>query len=156
MHSAHFHINKISISVIWVTLKFSTEYLVGTGCRIESSVRELYRDQSACSDIVIVLPVLTESVTVRVFSFVPGCCVLHTLLIISDWQPHSSHSSPIQMPFLSLSLPQASLQCQLCFSLFLPPPHRVLPHSRARRHSGLLIHTDTCGCAVSSSGRAVA
>lgn len=60
------------------------------------------------------------------------------------------------MPFLSLSLPQTSLQCQLCFSLFLPPPHRVLPHSRARRHSGLLIHTDTCGCAVSSSGRAVA
>lgn len=77
---------------------------------------------------------------VRVFSFVPGCSVLHTLLIIPGWQPHSSHSSPLPLCLFPRSACSVS-SASVCFSL---PPHRVLPHSRASRHSGLLIHlTDT-------------
>lgn len=61
---------------------------------------------------------------VRVFSFVPGCSVLHTLLIIPDWQPHSSHSSPnpnaVSLVFLRSSRSVSSASA----CLPLPPPSK--------------------------------
>lgn len=60
---------------------------------------------------------------VLALSFVPDSSVLLTLVIISSWQPHSSHSPPIQMPFPSLM----GLQCQLQSKH--PPPSVSPPHA---------------------------